>query len=172
MSQYQKGNRSTTLAPPVLLCAVLALPWALAASPAQAASRQTPEKTARKACLSGDYEKGVAILSDLFVETQDPTWIFNQARCFEQNRRYEDAIARFQEYLRAAPSLSAADKELTEKHIADCREILGCVEDLVFVRQHVGGGWQGVTPGHRAATHEEIQVAVAIQIGERQRAGG
>lgn len=107
MSQHQKGNRSTTLAPPVLLCAVLALPWVLAAAPAQAASRQTPEKTARKACLSGDYEKGVAILSDLFVETQDPTWIFNQARCFEQNRRYEDAIARFQEYLRAAPDLAS-----------------------------------------------------------------
>ena len=46
------------------------------------------------ACLSGDYTKGVAILSELFVDTKDPTYLFNQGRCFEQNRRYDDAIAR------------------------------------------------------------------------------
>jgi hypothetical protein len=105
----------------------------LVASAAQAASpvrpppsqeRTAQEKAARKACLSGDFEKGVSILSDLFVETRDPTYIFNQARCFEQNRRYDDAIARFQEYLRAAPELSAEDRAITEKHIADCQQIL------------------------------------------------
>jgi len=100
--------------------------FVLGASGANAATnpQQSQERTARKACLSGDYEKGVSILSDLFVDTKDTTYIFNQARCFEQNRRYEDAIARFQEYLRAAPDLAAADKALTEKHIADCQEIL------------------------------------------------
>jgi hypothetical protein len=114
-----------------VVLATVAASWV--ASAAQAASpvrpppsqeRTAQEKAARKACLSGDFEKGVSILSDLFVETRDPTYIFNQARCFEQNRRYDDAIARFQEYLRAAPELSADDRAITEKHIADCQQIL------------------------------------------------
>jgi hypothetical protein len=66
-------------------------------TPATAASRQAQERAARKACLSGDFAKGVDILSELFVETKNTTWIFNQGRCFQQNRRYEDAIARFHE---------------------------------------------------------------------------
>jgi hypothetical protein len=93
-------------------------------SPTQAATRAAQEREARKACLSGDYVKGVSILSDLFVDTKDTTYIFNQARCFQQNRHYEDALARFQEYLRAAPDIDASDKAAAEKHIADCQELL------------------------------------------------
>lgn len=55
---------------------------------------------ARTACLAGDYSKGATILSQLFVETKDPNYIYNQARCFEQNSRYQEALSRFQEYLR------------------------------------------------------------------------
>jgi hypothetical protein len=93
----------------------------IAAAPTLAASRQMQEKTARKACLAGDVTKGVAILSDLFVETRDPAYIFNQGRCFEQNRRFEDAIGRFEEYLRVGENLDASNRELAEKHIADCQ---------------------------------------------------
>lgn len=100
------------------------LPALLCATSANAASWQAQEREARKACLSGNYEKGVSILSDLFVDTKDANYIFNQARCFEQNRRYEDAIARFQEYLRAGTNLDAADRAAAEKHIADCQELL------------------------------------------------
>jgi hypothetical protein len=97
----------------------------MALSPqALAASVDVRERTARKACLSGDFAKGIEILADLFVRTEDTTMIFNQGRCFEQNRRYEDAIARFQEYLRASPKLSAGDKAAAKRHIADCQELL------------------------------------------------
>jgi len=79
----------------------------------------------QKGCLNGDYAKGVAILSDLFVDTKDPTYLFNQGRCFEQNRRYEDAVARFDEYLRAAQQeLKPEDKASAEKHRSDCKEKL------------------------------------------------
>jgi hypothetical protein len=54
--------------------------------------RQAQEKAARKACLTGDYATGVSILADLFVESKDPLYIFNQGRCMEQNSRYKDAI--------------------------------------------------------------------------------
>lgn len=87
--------------------------------------KQAQERAARMACLNGDYTKGVAILSELFVDTKDPTYVFNQGRCFEQNHRYEDALSRFEEYLRAAQgNLSATDQAAAEKHIADCKDRL------------------------------------------------
>jgi hypothetical protein len=97
----------------------------LASTAAAAVNRQAQERAARKACLNGDYAKGVSILSDLFVDTKNPTYIFNQGRCFEQNRRYEDAVGRFDEYLRAATEkLSPEDKAAAEKHLSDCKEKL------------------------------------------------
>jgi hypothetical protein len=92
---------------------------------AQAAGKESKERAARKACLSGDYAKGVGILSDLFIETEDANYIFNQARCFEQNSRCEEAIGRFREFLRKATAITPADRADTEKHIADCQALLG-----------------------------------------------
>jgi TolA-binding protein len=82
------------------------------------------ERAARTACLAGDYATGIKILSELFVSTKDPDFIFNQGRCFEQNRRYEDAIARFQEYLQVAQRLTKADRAEAQKHIASCQNLL------------------------------------------------
>jgi hypothetical protein len=90
----------------------------------QAEDNSAKEREARTACLAGDYTQGVRLLSELFVSTKDPTFIYNQARCFEQNRRYEDAIARFREYLRAGKNLSGTEQSDAEKHIADCKELL------------------------------------------------
>ena len=106
---------------PTLLTIV---PILLAARVGHAETTAAKERTARTACLSGDYAKGVQLLSELFVGTMDPTFIYDQGRCFEQNRRYEDAIARFQEYLRAGRKLSRADKADAQKHIDDCKELL------------------------------------------------
>jgi len=105
---------------------LITIPLILLTAPfAQAAGREAKERAARKACLSGDYAKGVEILSDLFIDTKDANFIFNQARCFEQNNRCEEAISRFREYLRKASGLSAEDKADTEKHIADCQALMG-----------------------------------------------
>jgi hypothetical protein len=108
-----------------LFLAALAVSVLLQVKPAFAASRQPQERAARKACLTGDPAKGVSILADLFLDTKDPTYIFNQGRCFEQNRKYEDAIARFEEYLVTAHAvLGREDREAAEKHIATCRDAL------------------------------------------------
>jgi hypothetical protein len=106
-----------------LLLATL-LPLALAPS-AQGASEDTKERSARKACLSGNYQKGVELLSDLFVKTEDPIFIYNQGRCFEQNGRCEEAVNRFREYLRKDKKMSPDEKADAEKHIADCQTLLG-----------------------------------------------
>ena len=109
----------------ILHAALAVAPLFLASGPAFAASRSVQERAARKACLNGDYAKGVSILSDLFVDTKDHTYIFNQGRCLEQNRRYADAAAKFEEYLTAAEGkLSEDDKTAAEKHLAFCKEKL------------------------------------------------
>ena len=105
-------------------CLLLLVPFLLSARAVQAGSVENKERTARMACLSGEFAKGVAILSELFVDTQNPLYIYNQGRCFQQNRRYEDAIARFQEFLRAGKKLSKDDKNDAQKHIADCEALL------------------------------------------------
>jgi len=96
----------------------------LAAPLAHAAGKEAKERAARKACLSGNYVKGVDLLSDLLIDTNDVNYIFNQARCFEQNSRYTEAAGRFREYLRKASGLSPEDKADTEKHIADCQALI------------------------------------------------
>jgi hypothetical protein len=103
---------------------LLAIPAILlASSSAIAASRGAKERAARTACLAGDYAKGATILSELFVETKDATYIYNQGRCFEQNGRHNEAIARFQEYLRVGQNLSNGDRAEAKKHIAECQEM-------------------------------------------------
>jgi hypothetical protein len=101
----------------------------LAAMPALAAGKQSlqsQEQAARKACLNGDYATGTSILSDLFIQSGgNPVFIFNQARCLEGNRHYDDAVARFEEFVRTAEASKAGltpdDKAAAEKHIADCK---------------------------------------------------
>jgi hypothetical protein len=100
------------------------LPALLSARVGQAESLDAKERRARTACLAGDYVEGVRFLSELFVTTIDATFIYNQGRCFEQSRRYDDAIGRFQEYLRAGKKLTKAEKADAQKHIDDCKELL------------------------------------------------
>ena len=105
-------------------CRFLVIAYLLSAGTAWAKDLESRENAARAACLSGKYAKGVAILSQLFVETEDAVHIYNQGRCFEQNRRYEDAIARFQEFLRVGKKLGKGEKDDAQKHIADCQRLL------------------------------------------------
>lgn len=121
--------RSRRLWTGALLVAVLVLGVALPRGTHAAAladDRHARGRAAHKACLDGDYQTGVSLLSDLFLDTHDPTYLYNQGRCLEQNRRFEDAIARFTEYLHSAQStrLTDADRAEAEKHIAVCRAAL------------------------------------------------
>lgn len=87
------------------------------------------ELEARKACLTGNADKGVEILADLFLATDDPTYIFNQGRCLQQSDRFEEAIGKFREYLRKARKIGAGRSE-AEKYIAECQRLVrqGTVE--------------------------------------------
>jgi len=114
--------RRTTL---IVLVSVALLPVTSRVTAAQPPNKQARERLAKKACLAGDPGKGVEILADLYVETDDITYLFNQGRCFEQNRRYEDAVARFREYLMKGEStLSEGDKAAANKHIESCESYM------------------------------------------------
>jgi hypothetical protein len=98
------------------------------ASRAEAAKKSTGrealENSARKACMMGDYQKGTEILSDLFIETKDITYVYNQARCLEQNHRWEEALDRFLEYQRKTPGVDEREKSEVEQHIVECKSHL------------------------------------------------
>jgi tetratricopeptide (TPR) repeat protein len=97
---------------------------AVPASGEKGNSKDSQEKAAKKACALGDFQKGADILIDLFVETNDPTYVYNQGRCYQQNNRWEQAISRFREYLRKARDLSDDERAETERQIDDCESSL------------------------------------------------
>jgi hypothetical protein len=108
----------------VLGCFVIALSWSLAAPAAAAAAKDSRQRAAKTACLSGDYAKGVGLLAELYVDTNDPMFIFNQGRCFEQNGRYEDAVTRFREYQRKLVDAGRASDPEADRHVAECSAML------------------------------------------------
>jgi len=101
----------------VLACGffLLALPNARGAED----SLETKERAARKACLLGDVKTGTEILADLYLDTKNATYLYNQARCLEQNGLNEQSILRFREFMRKAPNLSPADSAAVQKKIDD-----------------------------------------------------
>ena len=90
-------------------------------------SKSAKEKAAKKACAMGDFRKGADILTDLFIETNNATYVYNQGRCYQQNNRWEQAISRFREFLRRAKDISESDRVDTERQIADCEASLAKV---------------------------------------------
>jgi tetratricopeptide (TPR) repeat protein len=100
----------------------------LAGTLAQAAESGTNleanNRAAKTACLSGDYAKGVALLAEGYVETNNPMYSFTQGRCFQQNGRYEEAVLRFREYQRKNIDAGGAPDAEAEKQIADCLALL------------------------------------------------
>lgn len=85
---------------------------------------ESPDRQARKACAAGDYRKGVDLLADLYVSTEDPTYIYNQGRCYEQNHQWVSAIDRFREYLRKSKDHGPEIARDVEQHIAECKRLL------------------------------------------------
>jgi hypothetical protein len=94
----------------------------LFASPAFAQRPDDPRVSeARKDCLSGKVETGVALLAELYAETRDANLIFNQGRCYEQNGRPANAINSFREYLRVSPNITPNERAQVERHLAECQ---------------------------------------------------
>ena len=110
--QFPERSPSDILAPPVprkslVLTALLvdALAFgrvARADEPAagQAANEDKRPTAALAACASGDVAKGIGILGELYAESRNPAYVFNQARCYQKNNKLEEARGAFTESLR------------------------------------------------------------------------
>jgi hypothetical protein len=110
------------------VAACLLVGGVMAAAPAafgQGGSADRREDEARKECLAGRTQRGIDLLAELFTETRDPNYIFNQARCFQQNNRPDEATGRFREYLRKAKALTPEERLEVETHIAECEAMKG-----------------------------------------------
>jgi hypothetical protein len=105
---------------PSLLAILLNTSWASAATDDVATLRQK----ARVECAAGNYQVGVRLLAELWVTTKDPTWIYNQARCYEQNGQNQLAISRFREYLRVSPSLPTNEINAVKQRIDELQSQL------------------------------------------------
>src|SRR3954469_13153722 len=69
--------------------------------PVAAAGNEDPRPArALTACAAGQVASGIALLAELYTETRDPTYVFNQGRCYQQNGQLVPAAERFREYLR------------------------------------------------------------------------
>jgi hypothetical protein len=82
---------------------------------------EAKERKARIECAAGNYAEGVRLLAELWVATKDANFIYNQARCFEQNGQNDRAATRFREYLRKATDLPAEEVEAVNRRIDELR---------------------------------------------------
>jgi hypothetical protein len=105
-----------SLLAPSLLCA------GSGAAFAQPAARPAPDPTkleaqetqAKRACDSGQVQEGVRLLTELLNQTNDGTYIFNLARCHQQNGQLDQALLLFRSYLRRTdvdPAAAARARE-------------------------------------------------------------
>jgi hypothetical protein len=102
---------------------LLALVAAAAAGGARADQIEDPRpRQALTACASGDVARGVAILAELYAETHNPSFVFNQGRCYQQNGQLEPAAQRFREYLRVGKNEPAGDQLRAEGYIKEAEE--------------------------------------------------
>jgi hypothetical protein len=68
----------------------------------------------------GDVATGIELLGDLYVATDDPVYIHNQGRCYQQNGQPEKAIPRFEEYLRKATDITSSERATVDGYISEC----------------------------------------------------
>ena len=104
-----------------LVAVVVLTSSAFAGRAAAAEGREAREREARKACFTGNVDRGVEILVDLYGETGHPNYIYNEARCFERNGKYDQALLSYEDYLRKARDVGTAERAEVEKSITELR---------------------------------------------------
>jgi tetratricopeptide (TPR) repeat protein len=107
---------------PRLCACLLAGALLLSAAPARAQGADPREAAAKKACAAGRVDEGVELLAELFANTGDVNYVYNQGRCYQQNGVHDKAIQRFREYLRRSPDLPAAERQEVERFISEAEE--------------------------------------------------
>ena len=137
------------------LAAAVGCAFMLTGAPARAQTADPRETQSRSECLAGRFQAGVDLLAQMFAETGDANYIYNQGRCYEQNGKFSEAILRFREFLRKAKDLSEQERAEVNGHIAECKAMKAEQESPAM-----SGAAAPVTPPPPAATPSaEVQPA-------------
>ena len=88
-------------------------------TPAPAEAEDPRPQAALAACIAGQVDKGIGILADLYAETRNPSLVFNEGRCYQQNGMLEPARLRFAEYLRIGQNEPPQDLERARSYLGD-----------------------------------------------------
>ena len=116
----------------------------LLVSPAARAIDEEVQLTqAEHACLSGNTQRGVEILANLYLATRKAAYLHNQARCYEQSAQYENAIGRYHEFLRQVKNLPPEKRSEIEAHV---RELEAHVQRRQAYPPAVPPGYGAPTP--------------------------
>jgi hypothetical protein len=86
-------------------------------APGRAMAHTGDETQANRLYLEGQYSAAAAMFIDLYLETSDPVFLRNLARCYYQMKMPDQAIERFKEYLAKSRRAVAKDKEEVEQYI-------------------------------------------------------
>jgi hypothetical protein len=84
---------------------------------AHAASPEQREAEAYKACAAGRVAAGIEILAELLVAHGHPNYVYNQARCYQQNGRAAEALSRFREYQRLVPNEPSEQRARVDRYV-------------------------------------------------------
>lgn len=109
---------STALLTSVALCGT-----ARAADLASPGDDKRPN-AALAACASGDVAKGIAILGELYAESRNPSFVFNQGRCYQKNNQLEQARGSFAEYLRIGTNEPPEDLQRAQAFVKELDDTL------------------------------------------------
>jgi tetratricopeptide (TPR) repeat protein len=109
------------------LTILLAAPPAIAASPADTATAQAAYQSGVAAFKETRYEEALAHFEAAHALDPSPILLYNMARANEELGRPAAAIARFEQYLAAAPE--ATDRADVERRVRIMRAIVENIED-------------------------------------------
>jgi hypothetical protein len=113
----------------LLISLAIALASAAVCRQARAAESSTLAEDARPhealaACASGDVAKGISILGVLYAETRNPSYVFNQARCYQKNGQLDHARSSFAEYIRIGTNEPPDDVKRAQGFIKEIDEAI------------------------------------------------
>jgi hypothetical protein len=116
--------RRDLLIPTALALASTALCGTARAAESSSVVEDQRPNAALAACASGDVAKGISILGALYAETRNPSYVFNQGRCYQKNGQLEPARSSFSEYLRIGTQEPPEDLKRAEGFIKEIDEAL------------------------------------------------
>jgi hypothetical protein len=79
---------------------------------------------AKVECASGNVPAGIRLLAEVYADTNFTVLVFNQGRCYEQNNLREQAIARFEEFLRIDKTLTPEDAVNIRRRIDGLQKVI------------------------------------------------